>query len=81
MTPLILQPQQTLSSCGLSEVEHSGENEHGDHDSYTDVTLRRAITEGFDPENVRLGPAMPRWRMSAQDLTDLIGFLQGADAE
>jgi hypothetical protein len=38
--------------------------------------LRRAITRGLDPDGKRLDPAMPRWSMSEQDLTDLVDFLK-----
>mgnify|MGYP002336390849 CR=1 FL=1 len=55
-----------------------GENEasHGDHESYTDDTLRRAIAEGVDPGGDPLDPAMPRWSMSAEDMADLIAYLK-----
>lgn len=61
--------------------EHTGEEAaeadgHGDHDDYTDETLRRAIAEGIDPAGERLDPAMPRWSMSAADMSDLIAYLR-----
>jgi hypothetical protein len=53
---------------------------HGDHESYDDAALRRAITEGLDPGGNRLDPEMPRWSKSEPDLTDLIDFLKSPAA-
>lgn len=49
---------------------------HGDHASYTDETLKRAITDGVDPSGERFDPAMPRWSMAAEDMADLIAYLK-----
>ena len=46
------------------------------HPAYTEQSLRRAITMGIDPAGNRLGVAMPRYAMSAQDATDLIAYLK-----
>lgn len=43
---------------------------------YTVATVKTAITTGKDQQNQSLDPFMPRWIMSDQDLTDLIGYLQ-----
>jgi cytochrome c oxidase subunit II len=57
----------------LTEAGRDGEI---DHPSYTVETVKRAITEGVDPDNQPLKPPMPRWSMSASDLNDLAGYLQ-----
>lgn len=49
---------------------------HGDHDDYTNDTLRRAITDGIDPGGERLDPVIPRWSMADADMTDLIAYLK-----
>lgn len=49
---------------------------HGGHDVDTDETLRRAITQGFDPDGKPLDQAIPRWSFSPQDLNDLIAHLK-----
>jgi cytochrome c553 len=54
---------------------------HGDHASYTEASLQRAITEGIDPSGQPFDEAMPRWSMSAADLDDLVHYLQGSRAE
>lgn len=49
---------------------------HGNHDAYTDDTLRRALTEGVDPGGERLDPVMPQWSMGVEDMTDLLAYLK-----
>lgn len=58
----------------LTSEEHGG-----DHAPYTEETIRRAITQGIDPEGERLSYVMPRWRMSGEDLDDLISYLRTLD--
>jgi ABC-type branched-subunit amino acid transport system substrate-binding protein len=43
---------------------------------YDEATLARAISGGVDPNGARLHPAMPRYRMSAEQATDLIAYLK-----
>ncbi|MBQ27304.1 MAG: hypothetical protein CMH81_04065 [Nitrospiraceae bacterium] len=43
---------------------------------YTNKLLKRAIVEGIDSNGHVLDFAMPRWKMSDQDLEDLIAYLQ-----
>ncbi len=42
---------------------------------YTDVSLRRAITEGLDAHGLPLNPAMPRYRVGPDDLDAVIAYL------
>lgn len=46
------------------------------HPPYSEETIKRAITEGVDPAGNELKSYMPRWRMSDEDLKDLIDFLK-----
>ncbi|HUV74627.1 MAG TPA: cytochrome c [Anaerolineae bacterium] len=57
----------------LTEEEHE---EGEEHPPYTDELIKRAITLGLDPAGEPLDLTMPRWRMSDQDLDDLIEFLK-----
>ncbi len=48
--------------------------------AYTDRTLQRAITEGRDPAGRPLDATMPRYRMDAQDLANLVAYLHTLSA-
>ena len=83
-----LMPRFWIAAPPLTPVALLGEHEegsrddgHGGHDSYNDAALRRAITQGFDPDGKQLNPAMPRWTMSEQDLADLTEFLKSPAAD
>ncbi|MFC1894246.1 c-type cytochrome [Chloroflexota bacterium] len=60
----------------LTEEEHHEveEAEHEEHPPYTEETIRQAITEGINPAGEPLDEEMPRWKMSQQDLNDLMEF-------
>jgi cytochrome c oxidase subunit 2 len=61
---------KTLTS---EEMEHEGEETHP---PYTDETIKRAITEGVEPDGEPMDLTMPRWQMSERDLDDLLEFLK-----
>jgi len=44
--------------------------------SYTEETLRRVITLGFDSGGATIGEAMPRYQLSREDLDDVIAYLK-----
>lgn len=46
------------------------------HPPYTEKTLKKAISMGLDPAGNELNVAMPRYRMSGQDMNDLIAYLK-----
>ena len=46
---------------------------------YTDEDIRRAITEGVEPDGKRLDPTMPRWQMEKDDLGDLLEYLKSLE--
>lgn len=60
---------------------NGGEDGHGDHDGYSDETLRRAINRGIDAGGKPLDEAMPLWSISKPDLDDLIAFLKSPATE
>jgi ABC-type branched-subunit amino acid transport system substrate-binding protein len=43
---------------------------------YDDATLSRAISAGVDPNGARLHPAMPRYRMTGEQMADLVAYLK-----
>lgn len=66
-----------LTRQALFEEHDDG---HGDHQRYDRESLKRAISQGLDPAGEDLSSAMPRWRISEQDLDDLINFLFAAQS-
>jgi cytochrome c oxidase subunit 2 len=42
-------------------------------------TIKRAITEGVEPDGEAMDLTMPRWQMSERDLHDLLEFLKTLD--
>lgn len=54
----------------------SGDHEGMEHEAYTDEDIKRAITQGVEPDGHSLDPFMPRWSMSEEDLNDLLAFLK-----
>jgi len=60
----------------LTAEEHS-EGEIGY--IYTDEAIKRAITEGMEPDGELLEWPMSRWRMSEDDLNDLLEFLKSLE--
>ncbi|NOX61625.1 MAG: cytochrome c [Chloroflexi bacterium] len=57
-----------------------GEGEHEEnemeHPPYDAESFKLAVTRGVNPAGEPLDAAMPRWRMSDEDIQDLIEFLQ-----
>ncbi|MDG6245071.1 MAG: cytochrome c [Methanolobus sp.] len=59
----------------LTSVEH--EMQDGDeHEVYTDESIKAAIRDGVDPSGKGLDLAMPRWKMSEEDLNDTVEYLK-----
>lgn len=48
-------------------------------EGFTDALIKRAATRGFDEKGGRLSTNMPRWRMSNEDLNDVIEYLKTLD--
>lgn len=61
----------------LTGKDHSEGSEN--HSPYKDETIKRAITEGIDPDGKSLEWPMPRWNMSESDLNDLLSYLKTID--
>jgi len=56
---------------------HGGEEEHeGEAAEYDLETFRLAVVEGKHPDGKPLKADMPRWRMSDEDLSDLLEYLK-----
>jgi ABC-type branched-subunit amino acid transport system substrate-binding protein len=46
------------------------------HPPYDERSMRRALAMGFDPAGNELHVAMPRYRMTRQDMDDLVAYLK-----
>ena len=60
----------------LTREEHREGEKTREHPPYTDLLIRRAITEGRDPAGNPLDWTMPRWRMGDADFADLLAYLK-----
>jgi len=69
-------PDIRYETLTAEEMEHE---EGEDHPPYTDEDIKRAITEGVEPNGEPLDWPMPRWTMSDEDLDDLLEFLKTLD--
>ncbi len=59
----------------LISGQHHGEEE-GEEEAYTDEDIRRAIREGVEPSGKQMDRTMPRWKISDQDINDLLEYLR-----
>ena len=60
----------------LTKEKHEAGEGRQEHPPYTDLLIKRAITEGLDPAGNSLDWTMPRWRMAPEDLADVVAFLK-----
>lgn len=62
---------------------HQSPLTRNDRGPYTDVTLARSINGGLDSSGGRFHPGMPRYKMTASQMGDLIAYLRkiGTDAD
>jgi len=44
--------------------------------TYTDSSLRTAVTQGLDPEGSRLESPMPQWQLTDQEWNSLLAYLK-----
>ncbi len=60
----------------LTTEGHGGQAGHEGEPPFTDELIKRAITQGLDPEGKQLKPPMPVYQMSDSDLNDLMAYLK-----
>jgi mono/diheme cytochrome c family protein len=58
------------------EHEEEDEEEHEEHPPYTEETIKIAIIKGINPAGEPLDEEMPRWKMTDNDLNDLVNFMK-----
>ena len=75
VTPDIRFDTLTAADTDHAEEAEEDEDEHG-HVPYDEESLKRAITQGVEPDGEPLNSFMPRWSISDRDLNDLVVFLK-----
>jgi len=72
---LLFAPLQRQTLIRASTALQRQELRAYDRPAYTQASLGAALHEGIDPAGRRLGPAMPRYRLTAAELADLSAHL------
>ncbi len=65
-----------LSGGHHDEQEMSGEQHEHEHEAYNFEAFRNAVEGGRHPDGDELNEDMPRWKMSDEDLRDLMDYLK-----
>ncbi len=75
--PIMMSDEEApdITYDALVEEEH-GDHEEEEHPPFNERLIKRAITEGLEPDGKPLDLVMPRWDMIDEDLDDLIDFLK-----
>lgn len=76
-TPMFTAPNIT---CGnLTDTQGMLQPDGTRGPTYTDATLRTAVTQGLDPEGSRLESPMPLWQLTGVEWADLLAYLKTLD--
>ena len=73
-TPMFTAPNITYAN--LTDPQGMLEPDGSRGPTYTDATIRRAITTGIDAEGKALAWPMPHWQLTDQELGDLLAYLK-----
>ena len=73
-TPMFTAPNITYAN--LTDPQGMLEPDGSRGPTYTDATIRRAITTGIDAEGKALAWPMPHWQLTDQQMTDLLAYLK-----
>ena len=63
----------------LVSGKHHGQEEGGEQgveQPYTDEGIRKAIRDGIEPSGEQLDRTMPRWKISDDDMNDLLEYIK-----
>lgn len=60
----------------LTRIYQEKNKEGRRHPPYEEKDFKKAVTLGFDPGGNALNATMPRYRMSAQDMNDLLAYIK-----
>lgn len=73
-TPSFVSPNITYRN--LTDPAGMVEPDGGHGMKYTDDLIRRAVTQGVDPEGQSLDSVMPRWQLTDAEWSDLLAYLK-----
>ena len=73
-TPTFTSPNITYSN--LTDPQGMLQPDGTRGPTYTDATLRTAVTQGLDPEGSRLESPMPQWQLTGPEWADLLAYLK-----
>ncbi len=73
-TPMFVSPNVTYRN--LTDPAGMTEPDGTRGPTYTDDQIRRAVTQGIDPEGETLDWPMPRWQLTDAEWSDLLGYLK-----
>jgi len=73
-TPTFTSPNITYSN--LTDPQGMLQPDGTRGPTYTDTTLRTAVTQGLDPEGSRLESPMPQWQLTGPEWADLLAYLK-----
>lgn len=73
-TPMFVSPNITYHN--LTDPAGFMEPDATRGPTYNDDQIRRAVTQGIDPEGKALDWPMPRWQLSDAEWNDLLAFLK-----
>jgi Cytochrome c. len=73
-TPMFTSPNLTYAN--LTDPKGLLQPDGSRGPTYTDATLKRAVTEGIDPQGAHLAWPMPQWQLTDQEWLDLLSYLK-----
>ena len=73
-TPTFTSPNITYSN--LTDPQGMLQPDGTRGPTYTDTTLRKAVTQGLDPEGSRLEAPMPQWQLTGPEWAGLLAYLK-----
>ncbi len=76
-TPTFTSPNITYSN--LTDPQGMLQPDGTRGPTYTDATLRTAVTQGLDPAGSRLESPMPQWQLTGPEWADLLAYLKTLD--
>jgi cytochrome c len=73
-TPMFTSPNITYAN--LTDPKGMLDPDGSRGPTYTDATLKQAVTTGVDPQGSHLAWPMPQWQLTGQEWLDLLSYLK-----